>query len=239
MSTPLSWNAEVRTFRRAFLWTLAACGVAAALRADDRPRREVIKFDPPAGAQVRPQQPAPLQPAPLQPVVGDRPALALPAGPLVEAEATQVLEPPAPAPAVDSPLTAPETSVPAGTVTHFPDENWTVTILPRNAPGVTVRGLKYEEVYASIPYRQAEYLANPGYRHEAAMEVMFGQLRPKTVVSQYSPQTVPVPKFSMYKPYRYSQTELNYLNGPLGFGSWWSYGAGPYYPSYPRYPMLY
>lgn len=232
MSTPLNRTTDWRTFRRAFLWTLAGFGVAAALRADDRPRLELLPVDPPSGAEVRLQPPA-------TPVVDGQPGHSLPAAPREEPAGVNAVEPPAPEPVVDSPLDARETMPSAGTVTHFPDENWTVTILPRNPPGVTVRGLKYEEVYASIPYRQAEYLANPGYRHEAAMEVMFGELRPKTVVSQYSPRTVPTPRFSVYKPYRYSQTELNYLNGPLGLGGGWRWGAGAYYPSYPRYPMLY
>ena len=39
----------------------------------------------------------------------------------------------------------------------------------------------YAEVYNSIPYSRAEYFANPAYRHEATMEILFGQLRPRTV----------------------------------------------------------
>ena len=39
----------------------------------------------------------------------------------------------------------------------------------------------YRRVYASIPFSRTEYNANPGYRHEATMELMIGQLRPRYV----------------------------------------------------------
>jgi len=43
----------------------------------------------------------------------------------------------------------------------------------------------YLDVYRSIPFIRAEYDANPSYRHDATMEILFGQLRP-TVVHKYS-----------------------------------------------------
>ena len=67
---------------------------------------------------------------------------------------------------------------------------------------------------------------------------MFGQLRPKTVVSHYRPQVVPTPEYSAYKPYRYSQTELQRWypsSAPFSFG----FPIGASYPVYPRLPMLY
>ena len=36
----------------------------------------------------------------------------------------------------------------------------------------------YREIYDSIPFRRAEYDANPAYRHQATMEIMLGQLHP-------------------------------------------------------------
>jgi len=36
----------------------------------------------------------------------------------------------------------------------------------------------YREIYNSIPFSRAEYDANPGYRHQATMEIMLGQLHP-------------------------------------------------------------
>lgn len=52
--------------------------------------------------------------------------------------------------------------------------------------------LSYADALAEIGFSRAEYEANPAYRHEAAMELMFGQLRPTTVVKQT------VPYFSRY-----------------------------------------
>ncbi len=45
----------------------------------------------------------------------------------------------------------------------------------------------YAEVYNSIPFRRSEYLANPSYRHEATIEVLLGQIRPKTVANVATP----------------------------------------------------
>jgi hypothetical protein len=147
-----------------------------------------------------------------------------------------------PAGAREVPLSPPHSSVivPPATVTTFPEQGWSVTIAPHALREVRIHGIRYEDVYASIPYRRAEYLANPGYRHEAALELMFGQMRPKTVVSRSAPQVLPLPAFSVYRPYRYSQTELNSLYyRPLGLPYAWNFPLAPYYPSYPAYPLLY
>ncbi|QDT63523.1 hypothetical protein V22_07450 [Calycomorphotria hydatis] len=45
--------------------------------------------------------------------------------------------------------------------------------------------LDYDTVYRSIPFRRSEYLADPGYRHEATMEILLGQLRPKVIHDHY------------------------------------------------------
>jgi hypothetical protein len=133
------------------------------------------------------------------------------------------------------------------------DGPWTVVISPKAS--TSARGpyaMTYEEAYAQIPYRRAEYLANPGYRHEAALELMFGQMRQTTVVSQRDPQTIPVPQSSPYKPYRYSTNELwtnPGVNGPMtwgngfggyGWGGYSPYSTGRYYGSglYQAQPML-
>lgn len=44
-----------------------------------------------------------------------------------------------------------------------------------------------EDAYRSIPFSRAEYQANPSYRHDAALEIMFGQLRPTTIVRNAAP----------------------------------------------------
>jgi hypothetical protein len=137
---------------------------------------------------------------------------------------------------VEGAAPAVSTEAPGSSITQF-GGNWAVTILPNAPRGATVNGRTYEDVYASIPYRRAEYLANPGYRHEATMEILFGQLRPKTVVSNYTPQVVKTPVYSVYKPFRPSQTNLyrTWRPSPFGFG----FPVSPYYPSYGSYPMLY
>jgi hypothetical protein len=58
-----------------------------------------------------------------------------------------------------------------------------VGIRPAPASAEQVRKpLSYREAYDSIPFSRAEYSANPSYRHEAAMELVFGVQRPTTVV---------------------------------------------------------
>jgi hypothetical protein len=105
----------------------------------------------------------------------------------------------------------------------FPeDDNWTVTIIPGPSSRerqVTVNGVSYQQAYDSVPYSRTEYLANPGYRHEAAMELLFGQLRPTTIVRQSAPQAVVNPQPVLQRPY---------LSTPSDFYSYpWQYGLFP------------
>ena len=196
------------TFRRVFLWTLAACALLWSFRADADDGPQMLDPSTPPAVQPAPQPSADLPPMPAEPVAPRE---------LEQTSATAQL---------------------GASVTHFPAEDWTVTISPRQPSTATINGRRYSEVYASIPYSEAEYLANPGYRHEATMEVMFGHLRPKTTVSEYQPRTVPKPYYTPYKPYRYSQTELQRWypsSAPFSFG----FPIGAYYPAYPRLPMLY
>lgn len=60
------------------------------------------------------------------------------------------------------------------------------------ASGILVPRMTYAQAYAQVPFLRSEYEANPGYRHDAAMEIMFGALRPTTVIRQT------VPYFSRY-----------------------------------------
>lgn len=46
----------------------------------------------------------------------------------------------------------------------------------------TKKPLTYQEAYDSIPFSRAEYTANPAYRHEAALELVFGVQRSTTIV---------------------------------------------------------
>ena len=52
-----------------------------------------------------------------------------------------------------------------------------------SAMPVGITPASYSEVYNSIPFRRSEYLANPSYRHEATVELLLGQIRPKTVTN--------------------------------------------------------
>lgn len=60
------------------------------------------------------------------------------------------------------------------------------------ASGILPYRMTYAEAYAQIPFQRSEYEANPSYRHDAALELMFGQMRPMTVIRQT------VPYFSRY-----------------------------------------
>lgn len=46
----------------------------------------------------------------------------------------------------------------------------------------------YREIYNSIPFSRTEYDANPGYRHQATMEIMLGQLHPIIVAPPALPR---------------------------------------------------
>ena len=41
--------------------------------------------------------------------------------------------------------------------------------------------MNYRDIYFAIPFNRAEYNANPSYRHEATMEILFNQLRPTVI----------------------------------------------------------
>lgn len=84
-----------------------------------------------------------------------------------------------------------------------------ILIIPAKvaADAPRTNGKTYREVYDSIPFSYTEYLANPGYRHEATMEVLFGQMRPTTVHKEYTPQVVPDPTPSLYQPFLFAHPE--------------------------------
>ena len=82
-----------------------------------------------------------------------------------------------------------------------------IEIIPAATSSAVVKGRSYEDVYRSIPYNYTEYLANPGYRHDAAMEILFGELRPTTIVRQYEPQVIQNLPPMEYQPYRWSHSE--------------------------------
>jgi hypothetical protein len=81
------------------------------------------------------------------------------------------------------------------------------------ASGKPAWRMTYAEAYAQIPFSRSEYEANPGYRHDAAMELVFGTMRPM-VVSRTT-----TPYFSRYPDmFRYRFPVYPYSAG-LGNGS--------------------
>ena len=67
------------------------------------------------------------------------------------------------------------------------------------ASGISAARMTYAEAYAQIPFTRSEYEANPGYRHDAALELMFGVLRPVTVVRQTMPYFSRYPDLFRYR----------------------------------------
>jgi hypothetical protein len=61
---------------------------------------------------------------------------------------------------------------------------------PATQPGpISFDASLYESIYNSIPFSRAEYVANPGYRHQAAMSIILGQPYAVTPVN-YTPQVL-------------------------------------------------
>lgn len=90
--------------------------------------------------------------------------------------------------------------------------NWTIQITPQKSSKVNVDPKSYEKIYASIPFRRSEYLANPSYRHDTTVEIMFGQMRPTVIHRQDQPQRIVNPKPYTFDPSGYQF--LEYMNYP-------------------------
>jgi hypothetical protein len=79
------------------------------------------------------------------------------------------------------------------------------------ASGTPAPRMTYAQAYAQIPFYRSEYEANPGYRHDAALELMFGVLRPVTVMRHT------MPYFSRYPDlFRYRYSVYPYMSGGGG-----------------------
>lgn len=78
----------------------------------------------------------------------------------------------------------------------------------------------YREIYNSIPFSRAEYLANRDYRHEATMEILFGQLRPKTIVKTASPTTETRTSYTHQFFGRPGSFPTPVLNSPMMWSPW-------------------
>jgi len=107
-------------------------------------------------------------------------------------------------------------------------ETFGIEIVPEDK--LRVNGLTYREVYDSIPYSRAEYLANPAYRHEATMELLTGVPRQKVVHSSYEPKlNTPLPPQQQFLYNRYGTFGGTF--GPqVGYG--YGFGGAFYRPQY-------
>jgi|GEM_PF-4600573 len=129
-------------------------------------------------------------------------------------------QPPQPQPAPPASQAIPQpaaSAVSSAASTTISDEDWQITFLP--AQTGTPNPKSYESVYQSIPFRRAEYLANPSYRHDATMEFMFGQMRPTVVNKNDTPQRVVNPRPGLTQPYPLSKGELYSYWPLLQYGS--------------------
>lgn len=122
----------------------------------------------------------------------------------LETENTAAVSGVAPAPAVQGPAEAP------GSV----------------APGVLVPRMTYAQALAQIPFSRAEYEANPSYRHDSAMELMFGAMRPTTIVKQNIPYFSRYPDFfrNRFQVFPYQQgssMNFNYLWSTNAYTNSW------------------
>jgi hypothetical protein len=93
---------------------------------------------------------------------------------------------------------------------------------------VTPPRMTYAEAYGAVPFNRAEYEANPGYRHQAAVELMFGVLRPTTMVQQYTPRASRYPDFYQMP---YGRSDTQHIN-VRSFGGGYNFnGQSPFgYP---------
>ncbi len=119
----------------------------------------------------------------------------------------------------------------------YPVHAPTATCCPPKLHSAHVNPGDYLAVYQSIPFIRSEYIANPSYRHDTTMEILFGQLRP-AVIHKNPPQ--PRPHDTLFpfennfvRPYSYYSLGPGVSRrGPLPFSAPGAYGANFnfYYP---------
>ncbi|WP_157605181.1 hypothetical protein [Schlesneria paludicola] len=160
-----------------------------------------IQVRPVSLEQVAPA-PAPELDAPPTPAVGD----------VVKPRGTPVTSPTTP----EQPLSLSVDPVPPCVNCNEPvitprlrEPDDAVTAIPSQAQ-------LYRDIYFGLPFLRAEYNANPSYRHDTTMELLFNQMRP-TVIQR-------------------GTTNVNNY-GPYGGGYGAGYGYGSWDPPY--YPFSY
>ncbi len=99
------------------------------------------------------------------------------------------------------------------------DANWEMTIrnhTPDKGPVFEKNGLTYEQAYNAIPFNRTEYDANPSYRHDSAMELLFNELRPTTIIRSQSSRASKYPSFNR-PDYLWQRWNFNYYGYPRGY----------------------
>ena len=100
--------------------------------------------------------------------------------------------------------------------------NWSITVtpgtvppkhLPMNVPPAPDADNANREIYRSIPFSRSAYIANPAYRHDATMEILFGKMRPTVIHRGTGGQEQPEPRTTCVAPH-YSPREYDYTRGP-------------------------
>ncbi len=187
-------------------WTITispADRIVAAL--DDQPA-------PPAEAE-NPFSPPQAEPTPQ--------AEAIPT-PMPEESSTPM--PPAPAPQAETQL--PETpDVVAPELYESPETG--IAIIPNG--GKPSPAAEYRRIYESVPYSRTEYLANPSYRHDTAMELLTGIPRQSAGQGNYVPRlNEPTSRSPLFLYNRYGGVGPYYGSGGVssyhgGFGLGYRY----------------
>ena len=91
---------------------------------------------------------------------------------------------------------------------------------PPAAAAPNVDPAEYQRIYNSIPFSRAEYLANRDYRHAATMEILFGQLRPTTIVKTVAPATETRTSYTHQSYGRPGSISPPVWNSPMMWNSW-------------------
>ena len=140
------------------------------------------------------------------------PVQAAPSG--VAAKATAPEEGPAPGIDEEQAAPAPETAA----AVQGPQ----MPMIPMGGIGPT--GLTYPLAYAAVPFSRTEYEANPAYRQETAMELMFGTMRPMTVNKMNVPYYSRYPDFYRFPYSRFPNYYRVDATGLGGGGNWGPFG---------------
>jgi hypothetical protein len=158
-----------------------------------------------------PEAPIPdvaLPPAPNEPSLTEAPADSSEASPT--GTPAPVDTPAAADPPVSSPSAPAATS--AGHVAPSSLPLWNSGVIigsPADCPVPSELAQRYQSIYDSIPFSRAEYEANPSYRHDATMELLFGQMRPTVI----------------------QRSQVNVRVEDASQDNWWGVdGPGYYYP---------